>query len=162
MVIASSISADWSDWFTPKTIVVGLYTASCVYGVKKWVMPYVFFKSAAAKEYTYRFEVRHEGLKSDIKPATIKITDPLLQSYGNADIDLSLQANSVSQQKKVGMYGIQLSLNYYATYTSHRYPMLVTATISTQQIETDGRLKKVGYAYGVAGLGVLAFCGLSK
>jgi hypothetical protein len=170
--------AEIKDWVKP--IVVGTYAVACLYGYFKWYKPY---QKEVATPYTecrktvaYPKTLPVKELTSFVEEAakkfSVTISEPKRSGYSRGqeyyDGMVCKRDDKYTQDVKFqgkftcGVLNLNSSVECNIDTNNTEEAIYNKMSVRFSSCSAQPWLKKIGYAYGFAGLGVLAFCGLSK
>jgi hypothetical protein len=185
--ITGSISADWGDWITPKAVAATGYAGACVFGYFKWYRPYKqeLAQANCKKEEQGRWpafqltDIQNSFLNGTVKKNFVSLEEGSeigTVSFGEK-YDINTEADTFKhdlQHNQDYVYQGKYTCGILKMHTVEKCDVDkkkmtdketmtdIAMTTSISSYSMQPWLKKIGYAYGAAGLGVLAFCGLTK
>jgi hypothetical protein len=157
------MQAELKDWLTPKAVIAGTYAVVGIVGYcnlwKLYKKQCAFIEEKMKGEYAALDDCEKELQKIDGVVLEKKI------EKNNADESVCILNKSQLMIKKVEVrFSYNLCKGSLAWKSEALFSLGCLPTKDTCRFEIYPQpwLKKIGYAYGVAGLGVLAYCGLTK
>jgi hypothetical protein len=172
------MQAELKDWLTPKAVIAGTYAVVGIVGYcnlwKRYKKQCALIKNEMAGKYTwddYKSAAKGiEGLVLNENESVKKMTSLLIFGSQNcAQYDLIKDESKIKAQTptlgSLETTKVPFHSKLYRGFLVLEQERVTAVSHSDKfsvEIYPQPWLKKIGYAYGVAGLGVIAFCGLTK